>query len=148
MKSIGHQGSGFQTWKQAQVPVLNEFPPSYSLAWILVASVLTNVSLAGCSRLTALPVKMGRLTNLSLSYTHTQAHCLPLSLAHTCSLTLTLTHSLVSHAGCSRLTALPVKMGRLTNLSRLNLEGVKLVTPPSVVLQWQARPGAPHPESC
>ncbi|KAJ1485806.1 hypothetical protein T484DRAFT_1792160, partial [Baffinella frigidus] len=33
----------------------------------------------------------------------------------------------ISFGGCSRLTALPVKMGRLTNLSRLNLDGVKLV---------------------
>jgi len=32
-KSIFPQGSDFQKWKQAQVPVLNEFTPCNSLVW-------------------------------------------------------------------------------------------------------------------
>ena len=33
-KSISPQGSGFQTWKQAQVPVMNQFIPPNTLAWL------------------------------------------------------------------------------------------------------------------
>lgn len=43
----------------------------------------------------------------------------------------------LSLSGCSRLTALPVKMGRLTNLKALKVDGVNLVTPPKVVMQWE-----------
>ena len=43
----------------------------------------------------------------------------------------------ISLDGCSRLTSLPVKMGRLTNLTKLHVGGVPLVTPPAAVMKWE-----------
>ena len=51
-KSISPQGSVLQQWKQAQVPVLNQFTPTNTLAWFRLsggrASFCAESSVPGC----------------------------------------------------------------------------------------------------
>ena len=43
----------------------------------------------------------------------------------------------MSIMACTRLFGLPISMGRLTNLTELDLRETKLVTPPKVVQAWE-----------